>query len=220
VAIVNEADRMTDQAEAMWLDGLEHLPSHSVVVFTTNNVHRLSDRFRRRCECHEFDGSSDDFRSAMEGFVRWVVFAETGKKPQQLPEGLGKFEQADDAYSIGLALQQLAPYIRNREPLPDRLAVPMIRGASPEAPKVRKRSHEAWDDCRPPETYRQSKPQPEASKPAPTAVPEAVPAASTATPARYKVLCQACRKWIARGEPARPHHHCTSKTRWQHAACA
>jgi DNA polymerase III delta prime subunit len=37
VVIINEADRMTPQAEVMWLDGLEKLPAKTVVVFTTNN---------------------------------------------------------------------------------------------------------------------------------------------------------------------------------------
>ena len=50
VVIINEADRMTPQAEVMWLDGLEKLPSKVVVVFTTNNLHKLTDRFIRRCE--------------------------------------------------------------------------------------------------------------------------------------------------------------------------
>jgi DNA polymerase III delta prime subunit len=55
VVIINEADRMTPQAEVMWLDGLEKLPSKTVVVFTTNNLHKLTDRFIRRCEVQRFD---------------------------------------------------------------------------------------------------------------------------------------------------------------------
>src|SRR5262249_34867531 len=35
--LVNEADRMTEQAAFVWLDVLENLPPKAVVVFTTNN---------------------------------------------------------------------------------------------------------------------------------------------------------------------------------------
>ena len=52
---------MTPQAEAMWLDGLEKLPAKVVVVFTTNNLHQLTDRFIRRCEVQRFDATSDAF---------------------------------------------------------------------------------------------------------------------------------------------------------------
>jgi len=71
VVIINEADRMTPQAEVMWLDGLEKLPSKTVVVFTTNNLHKLTDRFVRRCEVQRFDATSDEFRDGIQcaGFV-------------------------------------------------------------------------------------------------------------------------------------------------------
>jgi hypothetical protein len=45
----------------MWLDGLEKLPAKTVVVFTTNNLHKLTDRFVRRCEVQRFDATSDAF---------------------------------------------------------------------------------------------------------------------------------------------------------------
>src|SRR5260370_14816317 len=40
--VCNEADAMTDGAEKQWLDALEHLPPRSVVVFTTNNLAKIS----------------------------------------------------------------------------------------------------------------------------------------------------------------------------------
>lgn len=127
VAIINEADRMTDQAEAIWLDALERLPPKSVVVFTTNNLRRLSERFRRRCEVYQFDSTSNTFRDALYALVRRVWKEQTGRALKKLPEGLGKFEAADDNYSMGLALQQIAPYIRTGEPLPDAFVVPIVR---------------------------------------------------------------------------------------------
>ena len=131
VAIINEADRMTEQAEATWLDGLERLPPKTVVIFTTNNVRRMTDRFVRRCELVEFDSTSEAFREGLEELVRLVWKAETGRELETIPEGLGKFESADDRYSIGLALQQIAPYARTGQDLPAKFAVPFIRGSSP-----------------------------------------------------------------------------------------
>ena len=40
---------------------------------------------------------------------------------------LGKFELGSDEYSIGLALQQIGPYLRTSDPLPASFAVPIIR---------------------------------------------------------------------------------------------
>jgi hypothetical protein len=127
VAIINEADRMTENAEIMWLDGLEHLTEKTVVIFTTNNLHNLLDRFIRRCEVYEFDGSSKGFRNAMGRLVKRVWKLETGRALKTIPEGLGRFEACDNAWSIGLALQQIAPYARSNTDLPERFGVPMIR---------------------------------------------------------------------------------------------
>ena len=127
VVIINEADRMTPQAEVMWLDCLEKLPSKTVVVFTTNNLHRLTDRFVRRCEVQRFDATSDDFRDGMVDAVRQVWKRETGTDLDTIPQDLGKFELGSDEYSIGLALQQIAPYLRTGDPLPASFTVPIIR---------------------------------------------------------------------------------------------
>jgi hypothetical protein len=41
--------------------------------------------------------------------VRQVWKREAGKNLDTIPQDLGKFERASDAYSIGLALQQIGP---------------------------------------------------------------------------------------------------------------
>jgi len=41
-------------------------------VFTTNNLHKLTDRFVRCCEVQRFDATSDDFRDGMVDVVRQV----------------------------------------------------------------------------------------------------------------------------------------------------
>jgi len=59
--------------------------------------------------------------------VRKVWKRETGNDLDTIPQDLGKFEKAGDEYSIGLALQQIAPYLRTGDSLPGSFAVPIIR---------------------------------------------------------------------------------------------
>ena len=140
VVVINEADCMTDQAEKMWLDKLEKLPSKTVVVFTTNNLHKMSARFVRRCEVYKFAGDTTEVREAVERIVRHVWTEETGQQIAEMPEGLGKFEKADDNYSIALALQQIAPFIRTGDPLPEKFDVPFIRQERKSPAKAKKGS--------------------------------------------------------------------------------
>lgn len=57
VLIVNECDAISPQAAVAWLDILEHLPSRTVVIFTTNNPDSLPQRFIDRCMAIEFETS-------------------------------------------------------------------------------------------------------------------------------------------------------------------
>jgi DNA polymerase III delta prime subunit len=59
VVIVNEADEMSRNAAFVWLDALEHLPPHTIVIFTTNEPKSLPARFRDRCEHLAFSGGSE-----------------------------------------------------------------------------------------------------------------------------------------------------------------
>ena len=59
--------------------------------------------------------------------VRQAWKRETGTDPDTIPQDLGKFERAGDEYSIGPALQQIAPYLRTGDPLPASFAVLIIR---------------------------------------------------------------------------------------------
>ena len=127
VVIINEADRMTPQAEVMWLDGLEKMSAKTDVLFTTNNLHKRTDRFVRRCEVQRFDATSDEFRDGMVDVVRQVWKRETGTDLDTIPQDLGKFELGSDEYSIASALQQIAPYLRTGDPLPASFAVPIVR---------------------------------------------------------------------------------------------
>ena len=115
---------MTPQAEVMWLDGLEKLPAKTVVVFTTNNLHKLTDRFVRRCEVQRFDATSDEFRDGMVDVVRQVWKRETGTDLDTIPQDLGKFELGSDEYSIGSRLAADRPVPADR-----RSVACLVRGA-------------------------------------------------------------------------------------------
>lgn len=111
VAIVNEADNMTVQAEAVWLDGLERLPARTVVIFTTNAPERISQRLGTRCVPVHFTGEPSALRRAVACLARRVWRQETGSRLATVPRGLGCIEGERPTVSIRLALQQLAALI-------------------------------------------------------------------------------------------------------------
>jgi replication-associated recombination protein RarA len=49
LVIVNEVEQLNGTVEKQWLDRLEELPPSTVIVFTTNSVESLPERFRDRC---------------------------------------------------------------------------------------------------------------------------------------------------------------------------
>ncbi len=78
VLIVNEADCMTANAAYTWLDVLENLPPRCVVIFTTNDAHRLPRRLRDRCETIHFTGGMLLLRASLEEFARRVWREQVG----------------------------------------------------------------------------------------------------------------------------------------------
>jgi DNA polymerase III delta prime subunit len=114
VAVVNEADYMTAQAEAIWLDGLEHLPPKTVIVFTTNNLHKMTDRLMGRCEVIGFSGDSPELIAGMQSLARAIWKAETGSEPESLPNDLGLMDRDESVYSVRLAVQEIQPLIRQQ----------------------------------------------------------------------------------------------------------
>lgn len=77
VLIVNECDRMHMQAETIWLDVLENIPPHTVIVFTTNNPDELSDRFIDRCNHVQFTSSIST--TILGDYARRLAKLETGE---------------------------------------------------------------------------------------------------------------------------------------------
>jgi len=78
--LLNEADKMSTEAQVVFLDGLEHLPAQSCVVFTTNNPTGLDYRFRDRCLHFEYEAEVGRLKSAALALVRDVWQQETGRK--------------------------------------------------------------------------------------------------------------------------------------------
>jgi hypothetical protein len=56
---------------------------------------------------------------------------------RKIPDGLGRFEMADNVYSVRLAVQQIAPLIRADAAVPDSVKVPFIRSDEQD-------EHEKW----------------------------------------------------------------------------
>jgi ATPase family associated with various cellular activities (AAA) len=88
VLMVNECDRMALPVETIWLDALEHLPSMTVVIFTTNEPARLSQRFRNRCEEYAFQGGSDRLKPWIAALAQ-RLWEREGKGPPPDLDGIG-----------------------------------------------------------------------------------------------------------------------------------
>lgn len=140
--LVNEADRLTDQAAFVWLDVLEpsEIPPSSVIVFTTNSLAKLSQRFRDRCEPIEFAGRELDQALAVQELIAKVWKAELDRDDWPYPEEIGLAADKDGNVSFRRVLQTLAPIIRNGGTLPPaalvlppvaRLTTPLARPARP-----------------------------------------------------------------------------------------
>ena len=82
VVIVNEADRMARPAETIWLDVLEAIPGKTVIIFTTNEAGRLSQRFLDRCTRLTFESGADKLQASATRFASEVWKAETNRKPE------------------------------------------------------------------------------------------------------------------------------------------
>jgi hypothetical protein len=131
LAIINEADRMTPQAETVWLDLLERLPPRTVVCFTTNDLSKMTDRLLHRCEVYSFEDRAEILRPHIVAMAKAVWKAETGKALTRVPNSLGVYDQFSGAASFRLALQQVAQLIRSGEPMPQTINVPLMRTENP-----------------------------------------------------------------------------------------
>jgi replication-associated recombination protein RarA len=80
VVIVNECDRMSQQAETIWLDRLESLPKKTVIIFSTNNIQKLAARFVDRCQTVKFASQGLEVISDIRNIIASIWKNETGKE--------------------------------------------------------------------------------------------------------------------------------------------
>ena len=114
VLMVNECDRMALPVETIWLDALEHLPQMTVIIFTTNEPARLSQRFRNRCEEYAFQGGSERLKPWIAALAR-RLWEREGKGPLPDLDGIGLPTLGDVGSmtaSFRLAVQQLQRLLR------------------------------------------------------------------------------------------------------------
>ena len=111
VIIVNECDRMTPQAETIWLDALEQLPPRCVVVFSTNSIGKLSQRFQDRCQSIRFESApTAGMMSDARRLLSAVWTTEKGTAPDREVIGrIGSAAVIDGQFSFRRALQMLQP---------------------------------------------------------------------------------------------------------------
>jgi hypothetical protein len=125
VLVVNEADCMTANASYIWLDALENLPARSIVVFTTNDAHRLPARLRDRCERFRFESGYISLAPYLPELIARVWKSETGRDDPPVVDSLGTLQDECGDVSIRRVLQLLTPWVRG--------------GASPKAKPKRAR---------------------------------------------------------------------------------
>jgi DNA polymerase III, delta subunit len=111
--IVNECDIMTAGAAAKWLDALENLPPRTVVIFTTNNGHKLQQRFRDRCECFAFESSTEAITPYLQEIVDRVWKGETGQADAPRVADFGPLADEQGHISFRRLLQAMTPWLRS-----------------------------------------------------------------------------------------------------------
>ena len=103
---------MSRPAEVIWLDALEHLPAKTILIFTTNDPDRLSQRFRNRCQEIEFETRTEVLAPYIRAFVEHVWYQETGQDECPLDKSLGLPSLANWNASFRMALKQMEPHVR------------------------------------------------------------------------------------------------------------
>lgn len=110
VLVVNEADCMSAQAGFIWLDALENLPPSCAVVFTTNDISKIPQRLRDRCQCLEFTGET--IQDDMQRLAARVWQEQTGRRDCPPFDRFGGAMDKDGNYSFRRLLQNMERYIR------------------------------------------------------------------------------------------------------------
>jgi hypothetical protein len=107
VLVVNEADCLSTQAGYVWLDALENLPTRTVIVFTTNDAHKLPARLRDR-----FESGYLAVAPYLPELIARVWKAETGRDDPPDLDSLGAIKDDAGNVSVRRLLQLLTPFVR------------------------------------------------------------------------------------------------------------
>ncbi len=78
VVVVEESDRMTEKASHLWLSALDHIPSKTVILFTTNDIGKFPDRFLHRCIRLQFKGDARSLKQDAQTLINSVWSKEMG----------------------------------------------------------------------------------------------------------------------------------------------
>ena len=76
--IVNEVEQLNGTVEKLWLDRLEDLPPRTLIVFTTNRLDSLPDRFVDRCTVIEFESAANKLAASARLLASGIWREETG----------------------------------------------------------------------------------------------------------------------------------------------
>lgn len=108
MVLVNEADRMPEKVEHLWLDPLDMPPENIVFVFTSNKIDRFTERFKGRCLPVDFTQDHGEARRALEKHIAEIWKKETGRAVAPTLKHLG---MEDGAIDFRAALQRLQPFV-------------------------------------------------------------------------------------------------------------
>lgn len=107
--VVNECDRMSPAAETIWLDVLEHLPPNVVIVFTTNCIDKLSQRFCDRCDTIEYMASAAEV--AKFSRATWERIRPGEKYPARIVDSLTRSDASPSYRQALQAVRQAAELV-------------------------------------------------------------------------------------------------------------
>lgn len=118
VLVVNETESLNPAVERLWMDKLENLPERAVIVFTTNNLDSLADRFKDRMFDNTIEFESDAGR--MEASARQLMAniwrKETGQDiPADVLKSALRRSISGGKLSLRRAVQSLSPMLAERQ---------------------------------------------------------------------------------------------------------
>jgi hypothetical protein len=84
------AGDMNAKVQSLWLDVLEDLPPRTVIVFTTNEPDKLSQRFQDRCSHYEFRANATDLEADANALISRIWISELGHNHAPTMADLGE----------------------------------------------------------------------------------------------------------------------------------